>query len=249
MEVSTEKRIGNAFNKFRYDMTVEWNQQDAYFKEYAQTEFENSLLALRAEGVTVEDIQTYMEKSILDAKTKNDYRRLVASMKKQDISEDEASVVAMNFMEKNYSQSASFSSGSSANYKKIAIIVGVVIIGVVTFLIIRNCKKNDSTTTSSSSSTSTTGVGTTSTTSVTSSSTSSSSTGGTNGNNGNSGNVNGNNGWGNGDQNSPGNSCAHNNAENSGCLSGVGSAPGIDSYPGNSSHTGSNGSNGNNGNN
>ena len=36
MQVGNEKKIASAFNKFRYDMTVEWDQQDPYFKQYAQ---------------------------------------------------------------------------------------------------------------------------------------------------------------------------------------------------------------------
>jgi DNA-binding transcriptional regulator YhcF (GntR family) len=81
-------------------MTAEWDQQDPYFKQYAQTEFENSLAVLASEGVTVEEIQAYMEKRILDEKVRADYVRFLKTLKKQDVSEDEASEAAIKFMEK-----------------------------------------------------------------------------------------------------------------------------------------------------
>lgn len=224
-KVSTEARVAEAFDKFRYDMTVEWDQQDPYFKQYAQRELENALMVLKAEGVSVTDIAAYMEKSILDETSKKEYKNLLATIEKQNLSEEEASVVAMNFMSKKYQNGLGFTSGASRNYRKILIIVGVIIVGVVTCLIIKHKKKKknsttststtsdstttDSTTTDSSSSSSsdssstTCGNETTTTTTTTTSSSSSSessSTGGNDtGNNGNSGNVNGNNGHGNND--------------------------------------------------
>jgi hypothetical protein len=202
MKVITDDQIAKVFNKFRYDMTVEWDQQDPYFKEYAQKEFENSLMDLRAKGASDEQIQTYMEKNMLDEKTQQEYTKLLNTLKKQNISEDEASRLAMKFMENNYQQGTSFTGGGSHSYRKVMVVVGVVIVGVVTWLIIKNCKSG-STSSSSSSSTS---------------SSSSSTTGGDNGNNGNNGGTNANNGFGNGDQDAPGGSCTHNNAENAGCV-------------------------------
>ncbi len=38
-----EERLAKIFNKFRYDMSVEWDQNDAYFKENAEKELEISL--------------------------------------------------------------------------------------------------------------------------------------------------------------------------------------------------------------
>jgi hypothetical protein len=33
-----EERLAKVFNKFRYDMTVSWDQNDPYFKENAEKE-------------------------------------------------------------------------------------------------------------------------------------------------------------------------------------------------------------------
>jgi DNA-binding transcriptional regulator YhcF (GntR family) len=190
---TSETRIEKVFNKYRYEMTVEWDQQDPYFREHAQKELENSLEELKATGVSDADIAKVMEKNLLDDQAKKEYARLLTTLKKQNISEEKAAEMASAFMEKNYQRGVNFSSGGSVNYRRVMIIVGVVIVGVVTYLIIRNHMHRHSG--------STTG-GTTG--------------GSTNGDNGHDG-QNGNNGYGNGDQDAPGESCENNNAENSGC--------------------------------
>ncbi len=60
MEIKTSKdeKIATAFNKFRYDMTVEWDQQDSNFKELAQKELEDTLVKLSQVGVTADDMIT-----------------------------------------------------------------------------------------------------------------------------------------------------------------------------------------------
>ncbi|HLT23217.1 MAG TPA: hypothetical protein VKZ84_07230, partial [Bacteriovoracaceae bacterium] len=63
---SSSKLLETAFNKFRYEMTVEWDQQDPYFKDYAKRELENSLNELKKRGVTPEQIQDYMLSNILN---------------------------------------------------------------------------------------------------------------------------------------------------------------------------------------
>jgi hypothetical protein len=166
IEVKTanhSKMISDVFNKFRYDMTVEWDQKDPYFKEYAQTQFENSLADLTAQGVSAEEIQAYTESNLLDEKTKKDYRNLLATMKAQGLSSEKASAAASKFMEKNYARGVNFSAGASVNYKKIIAIVGVIIVGVVTYLIVKHCKKPEDNSSATSEAT---------TTSVTSSETS-----------------------------------------------------------------------------
>lgn len=83
-----------------------------------------------------------MEKNILDQQTRKDYGRLLAALEKQNMHEDDAAVVAMKFMEKNYQQGASFNTENDPrSYKKVLILVGVVIVGVVTYMIIKNKKK------------------------------------------------------------------------------------------------------------
>ena len=76
-EASTpNEKIAQVFDQFKYEMTVEWDQKDPYFKEYAQKEFENSLSDLRAQGITELELLQYVEQNILDAKTRRDYQML-----------------------------------------------------------------------------------------------------------------------------------------------------------------------------
>ena len=178
---SSAKSIDKVFKKFRYDMTVVWDQNDAYFKQEAEKELEIGIEGLKAQGVTDEAILAYVQSTQLDAKTQADYTKLLNTIQKQGKSADEAKEMAMNFMEKSQVQGANIAGGASGSMKKILIAIGVVIIGVVTFLIIKKKCNNDSSSTGDDSSTT------------------------------------GNNGWGNGDQDAPGGSCSHNNAENHDC--------------------------------
>ncbi len=102
------------FDKFRYDMAVEWDQEDPYFKDQAEKELEVSLSSLKTEGVTEAQILTYMEKRLLDEKTKSEYRLLVKAMKAQNLSEEQAAFEAQKFMEKSFAQGAKCPDGVSA---------------------------------------------------------------------------------------------------------------------------------------
>lgn len=136
-----QKRLAEIFNKFRYDMTVEWDQRDPFFRDHAQKELEIALASLKSEGVSDKEIQSYMEKNLLDAKVKKDYQDLLAAMKDQNLSSEEAKVHAMKFMEKNYREGTSFAGGGSTGSGAVVAIVAIIIIGVVTFIIIKGGKK------------------------------------------------------------------------------------------------------------
>ena len=133
----SQSLIDNAFKKFEYDMTVNWDQKDPYFHEFAQKELENSLMDLKKGGVTDEQIQDYMLKNIVNENAKRDYVKLIETMKKQGISGEEASEKMMEFMKKNHIEGVGFSGGASGGYNRVAIILGVVVIGIVTYLIVK----------------------------------------------------------------------------------------------------------------
>src|SRR5690606_30818446 len=128
----SQSLIDNAFKKFHYDMSVNWDQKDPYFQELAQKELENSLFDLKKGGVTDEQIQDYMLKNIVNDHAKRDYVKLIETMKKQGLSGEEASEKMMDFMKKNHVEGVGFSGGASGGYNRVAIILGVVVIGIVT---------------------------------------------------------------------------------------------------------------------
>lgn len=137
------KLIESVFNKFRYDMTVEWDQKDPYFKENAQKELEDSLLNLKKRGVSEEQIQNYMMKNMLSEAAKKDYENLLTTIKKQGLSEEEAAEQVMNFMAKNYKEGVGFSGGASGGYSRLGVLVGVIIVGVVAYIIIKKHHNNE----------------------------------------------------------------------------------------------------------
>ena len=137
-----ESRLAKVFNKFRYDMSVEWDQNDPYFKQNAEKELEISLLSLKSEGITEKDILSYMEKSLLDQKTLNEYRKMMSAMKKQGLSDEQASVQAQKFMEKSIAQGASFG-GSGGGRGGSFVVIAVIIVVVVTVIVLGHGKKPD----------------------------------------------------------------------------------------------------------
>jgi len=48
--VKAEGKLAKVFDKFRYDMTVEWDQEDPYFREHAEKQLETALLDLKKAG-------------------------------------------------------------------------------------------------------------------------------------------------------------------------------------------------------
>lgn len=130
-----DSKIAQTFDKFRYDMAVEWDQKDPYFKEHIQRELEEALVQLQKEGVTTEQIIKHMSKCFLDEKTSKEFGSLVAAMKKQGPSEEEPSDVAMKFVEKNYDRGDDRGSGARRSWRKMAV-------GVVTSFVIKHWKRH-----------------------------------------------------------------------------------------------------------
>lgn len=139
----SSKQIENVFKKFRYDTTVNWDQKDPQYLADAQKELENSLADLKMSGVTEEQVQSYMMNNVLREDARNDYKKLIETMKKQGLSEEEASKQMMSFMEKNHVRGVSFAGGGSSSYSRVAIIIGVIVVGVVTCLIIKKHRRGE----------------------------------------------------------------------------------------------------------
>jgi hypothetical protein len=151
------KKIAASFAKFNYEMRSQWDGKDVTFRMNAEREFENSISELMAEGVTQEEIQAYVESNMLDSKTRNDYKKLIETIKKQGKDEFEAQQLAANFMQNNEVQGLSLSGSPSRSLKAFIVVIGVVVVGVITYLLIKKCNKpSDNGTTSTTSTTSTT---------------------------------------------------------------------------------------------
>ncbi|MCO4756135.1 MAG: hypothetical protein KC478_16760 [Bacteriovoracaceae bacterium] len=131
VQVDNHKLIKNVFDKLAYNLTVEWDQEDPYFKKQVQEEFNTSLINLTKEGVSPSEIQAYMANAILDSKTKKEYQELMATIKDQDMSAEAGAKAAVDFMDATYESGATFSSslggGGSSSYILVLIIVVAVV--------------------------------------------------------------------------------------------------------------------------
>lgn len=127
---SSEHRVMEAFDRFHYALAVEWDQKDPAFKAAAQGELEKALIDLMKAGVSASEIQKAMEKSILQGKAQGDYKRLVAAISSQDMTTEEATEMAMDFMDKNYHEGTSFA-GQGHSHGKWKVIVAIIIVVVI----------------------------------------------------------------------------------------------------------------------
>lgn len=142
--VDHSKMIEKTFNEFRYKMTVEVDPNNKNYQTEAMEVFKDRVRVLQDQGVSAEEIMNYMRSSTLDVATRADYDRLVASIDPNSISSEEAANIAMKFMASKYQQGANYSGGSNARYKWAYVVIGVVIVGVVTYFLIKHYQnKND----------------------------------------------------------------------------------------------------------
>lgn len=135
--------IKKVFDTYRYRMTVEWDQNDSAFKEFAKAEFEKDVLELQAKGVSIQEIQNYMTSNMLNSQAKNDYHALVTTLRKQGKTDEEIASITGKFMEKNYNVGASYSGGASSGWTALGIILAVAIVVVITVIIIREHNDDD----------------------------------------------------------------------------------------------------------
>lgn len=138
---NNHERIAIAFDQFRYQMTVNINPADQHFRSKAMTVFKSKIAALQKEGVPADEIMEYMRNSILDSATRSDFDRLLSSMDVETISSEEAANIAMRFMAGKYQQGASYGGGGRASYKAALITLGIVMIGVATYFLIKHIKE------------------------------------------------------------------------------------------------------------
>lgn len=133
-----EKMIAKAFNEFRYKMTVEVDPKDPNFNEKAVSDFKKKISTLQSQGVSPAEIMQHMRVSMLDSASRSEFDRMLESMDQDQLSGEEAGNLAMKFMATKYQQGASYSGGGSGSYKWALIAIGVVIVGVVTYCLIKH---------------------------------------------------------------------------------------------------------------
>ena len=136
-------KIAKAFDSFRYQMTVVANPQDPNYQQKAVADFKKRVAKLQSEGISADEIMDYTRQTMLDGSNRADFDRMIAAMDIEKMSSEEAGNIAMQFMASKYKQGANYSGGGRASIKAAMFIIGVVIVGVVTYILIK--KKEDCT--------------------------------------------------------------------------------------------------------
>lgn len=140
---NAQKMVKEAFNKLRYKLTVEWDQENPYFKERAQDQFAQDLKELVNSGVTLEQVQRHMETALLSEQAKKEYNSLLETLKAQGATPAESASAAARFMEDTYMTGASFAGSAGPSYRKIAVILGVIAVAVVTYHLVHDDDDDD----------------------------------------------------------------------------------------------------------
>lgn len=132
--------VEEVFQKFQYAIAVEWDQKDETFKDNAERELVKGLLALIESGVTLEEIQSYMQKTLLSEHAQKHYQRLIDAMKTQNLSTEEITAKTMQFMNQMQAQGVNFNGEGVMHGSRWGIIVVVIVVVVVTHLVLKGGK-------------------------------------------------------------------------------------------------------------
>jgi len=122
--------IGKTFDQFRYKITVENDSSNVDFQRQATGDLRNELSDLQKQGVSPQEIMSYLRNSILDTSTRQDFDLMMANVSPQSTPE-EVNEMIMNFMSAKYQDGASYRGGQQAMVA-LAIVIG----GAVTFFLI-----------------------------------------------------------------------------------------------------------------
>jgi len=139
VELSREE-VNTLISEFNYAMDG-WDGADSAVKEDAEARLKDGLVSLLENGVSAEAIQAEVENKIINARKKQEYRNLVASLKAQNASEEKIAVASMEFMTSTSATGAAFAGGAAGvNYKRIGLIVGAIIVAAVITIVVIKCK-------------------------------------------------------------------------------------------------------------
>ena len=132
--------IQEVFDLLEYD--VEDADGDQRAIQDAQKNAVQNLQDLKSAGVTSVEIQRYMENTLIsDKNAKKEYRATLAALTVQNASDAEVLAVTMDFAANNTQTGAAFSGGAGADYTRIALIAGIVIMAAVTIYMMIEIKK------------------------------------------------------------------------------------------------------------
>ena len=82
--------------------------------------------------------------TFLDARTRLEYQRLIAALKTQNVSQKDATLITMKFMNQNMAQGMNFNGeGAIRGGGKLTLIVAVLVVVVVTHLLFRKSGHDD----------------------------------------------------------------------------------------------------------
>lgn len=192
--------LKKTYDELNYKLNVEWDQQDSKFRDDALHDFQQDLETLQRQGLTSETLVQYTKDQIKDKQVRDDMNSIAKAIHENKMSQEEARAFAMSKVNGLYAKGASWS-GSRIHMK--AVLLVAVIIILVSCLKGHDGKDGKDGRDGIDGKDGKDGKD------------------GTDGSDceegGDQGPRDENNGYGNGDQDAPGNSCENNNAENSGC--------------------------------
>lgn len=132
-----EASLKQAFDELSYSLQVEWDQQDPEFLTAKKEHFYTQLNALRAQGVTNDEMIRFALTQVKDKQAAVEAEVVFSLLSSQQIQEEEAYSRLLEIMDMSYNRGASWS-GRTA----VLIIVPTILVIAVVFMATCNVKKD-----------------------------------------------------------------------------------------------------------
>ncbi len=108
------EELKTAFDELSYALTVEWDQKDEGFRADQVKNFTETINSLKAEGLSNDEVMNFAKSQIKDASIAKDFENVLAVVKMNKMTENEANQYIAEAMKKSYATGANWTSPNGA---------------------------------------------------------------------------------------------------------------------------------------
>lgn len=125
---NTTSGLKAAFDELSYSLNVEWDQKDQEFYKKQMDKFNESILALRAQGMTNAEMMDFVKTQVKDANVARDIETAMTVAVVNKMSPEQASNYMLETIKKSYNQGSSWIGGSYYFWQAVAVVVVLAVI-------------------------------------------------------------------------------------------------------------------------
>lgn len=124
--MAQEVTLDSAIANLQYGLTVEWDQKDMAQQKKILGAFAADVEALKATGISDEQVFKALSAKAFDAQTSKDIERLAAYAKEKNLDQKEVRKLVVDYANKSQKLGTSWSDGAT-----VGLIVGIVVVAVL----------------------------------------------------------------------------------------------------------------------